>query len=50
MTLVNFEHNGRSWQAVKSGANWFARDDKGNDTGPYSTWREAIEWVLEIRP
>lgn len=48
--LVRFTHLGRVWEAVLIGKSWFARDPQGNDTGPYSTWREAFDWVTAIRP
>jgi hypothetical protein len=52
-TIVDsFEHNGRYWRVVSlaGSGQFFARDDADNDTGPYSTWQQARDWVLEIAP
>lgn len=43
------DHNGRKWKVVRIQGSWFARDDRQNDTGPYSTPEEAIDWVKAIR-
>lgn len=45
-----FRHNGRLWFIVRIGQNYFARDDQGSDTGPYSQPECAEEWVRGIRP
>ena len=47
---MKFTHNGRHWEVVEIERSFFARDDRGNDTGPYSTPDQAREWVEAIRP
>jgi hypothetical protein len=49
LSAIAFRHNDRLWEAVKIGDQWFARDDRQNDTGPYTTADEAIDWVKAIR-
>lgn len=48
MKVSEFTHNGRTWSVVLLSGSYYARDDRGNDTGPYSTVREAEEWVRGI--
>lgn len=48
-TSMTFTHNGREWTIVIVGGSFFAREDHGNDTGPYSTAEQARGWVEAIR-
>ena len=48
LSAIAFRHNDRLWEAVKNGGSWFARDDHGNDTGPYATAEQAIDWITAI--
>jgi hypothetical protein len=45
-----FTHIGRKWSVIQIGGSFFARDDQGCDTGPYSTAKPAAEWAGAIRP
>lgn len=48
--LERFSHLGRNWSIWIDPVtdSYFVRDDIGVFTGPYSTPRDAREWVLEI--
>lgn len=45
-----FNHNGRVWRVVYVAGHYFAKDDRDNLTGPYSTVEEAEAWVWAIAP
>lgn len=47
---MTFSHLGRKWTALWVDTAWFARDDKGNDTGPFRSRRDAVDWVKAIVP
>lgn len=49
LSAIAFRHNDRLWEVVKVGNRWFARDDRGSDTGPYAEAEQAIDWVKSIR-
>lgn len=47
-----FEHLKREWLVWKDKQSraYFIEDDLGAHIGPYSTPKEAFNWVKEIRP
>jgi len=46
MRVVIYE---RVWEIVQRGAQFFLRDDRGTDTGPFSTAGEAAQWLAGLR-
>lgn len=43
--VADIRRNGRRWLIVRIGESYFARDERGTDTGPYSTAGGAVEFV-----
>jgi hypothetical protein len=41
-------HNGVDWQIVRIGESYFARQGE-SDTGPYTTYAEAEEFITSIK-
>lgn len=46
--IKGFRHNGKRWDIVRFDESYFARCE-GSDTGPYSTAREAEDFVTAIK-
>lgn len=50
MIKSRFNHNGRVWRVVYVAGRYFAKDDREQLTGPYSTVAEAEDWIKAIKP
>lgn len=43
-------HNGRVWRVFCIDGSYYARDDAMSDTGPYTTIKQAEDWIRSIKP